>query len=246
MNNLTDKFFVKITLGNSFLTMYSVPQQIAAKSTILITGISSVFFPKVSKIRTTLRKKSYLRYVMRITIFFSGFVSFLSYPFIDPVIKFWLGNSYNEAYTFLIKIFLFYSLFASINFLISQYLDSENNIKINSIIDIFFFIVSLILFFISMKYKMLTLFAASICAREIMLLIYKSYYYKLATILKDEAIPILIFSFFLLLGLYITNILFYLITVIFMIFYLLYFLKINNFFIVFKNLVNKFNAEQNR
>ena len=87
---------------------------------ILITGISSVFFPKVSKIRTTLRKKSYLNYVVRITIFFSGFICFVSYPFVDPVIKLWLGDSYIEKYTFLIKVFLFYSLFASLNFLISQ------------------------------------------------------------------------------------------------------------------------------
>ena len=60
LNNVTDKFFVKLTLGNSFLSIYSIPQQIAAKSTILVTGVSTVFFPEISKKTKNFKKKNFL------------------------------------------------------------------------------------------------------------------------------------------------------------------------------------------
>ena len=238
LNNLTDKFLVKITLGNSFLTLYSVPQQIAAKSTILVTGISSVFFPKISKISSLERKKVYLRYVVKITIFFSGFISFCIYPFIDPLIKFWLKNSFNEIYVPLIKVFLFYSFFASLNFLISQFIDSEKKIKNNTIIDISFFFVTLIFFFISMKLKMLIFFAASICLREVLIFCFKCYHYNLTSLIKYEIKPIIFFSIFLILGINIVNIYFYIISIILIIFYSLSYVKIKDIVQNFKKIFN--------
>jgi O-antigen/teichoic acid export membrane protein len=185
LNNITDKIFVKITLGNQYLSVYSISQQIAAKSTVLITAISTVFFPKVSKEIRNSRKKKLFKYIIRITIVFTGLINFFSFPFLEIILQFWLGKNFSSTYAYLLKIFLFYSFYASLNFVISQYLDSEKLNKNNSLIDISFYFISIFFFLFIFIYKIekIELFAYVILIREFLLLLFK--YFKFNIYFKD-------------------------------------------------------------
>ena len=43
-----DKYLIKISMGSSMLIIYSIPQQIAAKLTIISNSIISVILPKLA------------------------------------------------------------------------------------------------------------------------------------------------------------------------------------------------------
>ena len=99
--------------------------------------------------------------------------------------QFWLGKNFSSTYVFLLKIFLFYSFYASLNFVISQYLDSEKLNKNNSLIDISFYIISIIFFLFIFIYKIekIELFAYVILIREFLLLLFR--YSKFNIYFKD-------------------------------------------------------------
>lgn len=212
LNNVTDKFFVKLTLGNSFLSIYSIPQQIAAKSTILVTGVSTVFFPEISRRQRISRKKNFFKLIIRISILFTGILNFIAFPFIEPILKLWLGSSFNPAHTILLKCFLFYSFYASINYVISQYIDSEDQNKTNSLIDMSFYLITLFMFVICYKLEILILFALTTIIREFLIFFYK--YLKFKSFfddLKSESILFVVISIFFILGIIYNNLYFYVI-----------------------------------
>ncbi len=212
LNNVTDKFFVKLTLGNSLLSIYSIPQQIAAKSTILVTGVSTVFFPEISRRQRISRKKNFFKLIIRISILFTGILNFIAFPFIEPILKLWLGSSFNPAHTILLKCFLFYSFYASINYVISQYIDSEDQNKTNSLIDMSFYLITLFMFVICYKLEILILFALTTIIREFLIFFYK--YLKFKSFfddLKSESILFVVISIFFILGIIYNNLYFYVI-----------------------------------
>jgi O-antigen/teichoic acid export membrane protein len=208
LNNITDKIFVKITLGNQYLSVYSISQQIAAKSTVLITAISTVFFPKVSKEIRNSRKIKLFKYIIRITIVFTGLINFFSFPFLEIILQFWLGKNFSLTYVILLKIFLFYSFYASLNFVISQYLDSEKLNKNNSLIDISFYFISIIFFLFIFIYKIekIEFFAYIILIREFLLLLFKyskfNIYFK---DLKNELLISILMTIFFIISIFYSN-----------------------------------------
>ena len=89
-----------------------------------------------------------------------------------------------------------------------------------------------------MKLKMLIFFAASICLREVLIFCFKCYHYNLTSLIKYEIKPIIFFSIFLILGINIVNIYFYIISIILIIFYSLSYVKIKDIVQNFKKIFN--------
>jgi len=195
-NNIIDKFFVKLALGNENLAIYSVPQQIAAKSTILNSALISVFFPEVIK-KTGSKKFFFFKFIINIILIFSGVLILCTFPFLKMFLKIWLGDIYNLKYLLLLKIFLFYSLFASINSGISAYLESKKQIKNNSLIEILTFFILIFFFLICYKEKILEYFAYSILLKELLTFVIKGLkYYKIFSKLKKQILFLVLISIF--------------------------------------------------
>ena len=65
-----DKYLIKIFLGSTSLAIYSIPQQISGKLSVLSDGLISVFIPRIS----SRKKKNMIRKIFLILIFMVFFI----------------------------------------------------------------------------------------------------------------------------------------------------------------------------
>ena len=98
------------------------------------------------------------------------------------------------------------------NYVISQYIDSEDQNKTNSLIDMSFYLITLFMFVICYKLEILILFALTTIIREFLIFFYK--YLKFKSFfddLKSESILFVVISIFFILGIIYNNLYFYVI-----------------------------------
>lgn len=173
-----DKYLIKIFLGASSLSLYSIPQQIAGKLAVISEGMISVFLPRISSKQKFKVKFNIFNSNLYGFFYFVGLILIIINPFVDQLLIWWLEDSANLKLIYLFKIFLLISFYICITSLISTFIDTESqskkNFEIESLI-LIFFILGLI---ISVYFKNLNYFAFTILVRAIFAFILKAYYIK--------------------------------------------------------------------
>ena len=162
-----DKYIVSIILGPISLSLYSIPQQITGKLTVLSRAISSYLLPYLSS------GKKNLDFNQSINLFLSyvPILIFILFPFYEKFLQLWLGVSYNTKIGELTKIFSLIAILSSNSHLLITKYEADQTSKKNfyyeiSILPIFLFI--LIIFVTS--YKSLLYISYLILAKEAILL----------------------------------------------------------------------------
>lgn len=132
--NYLDKYLVKIFFNNIFFVFYSVSQQIASKITIPFNGINHIFLTLNSKSNGSIYQLInfiYL-YILLINISFYAIL-----PLLDPALKIWLKENYNQYYLTLSLIFFLTGSIGSLSNLLLDFYDinnlSKKNLKIDSL-----------------------------------------------------------------------------------------------------------------
>ena len=95
-----DKYVVSIFLGPISLSLYSIPQQITGKLTIISRAFSSYLLPYLSS------GKKNLDFNQSINIFLSyiPLIIFSLFPFYEMFLQLWLGSNYDPRILNLTKI----------------------------------------------------------------------------------------------------------------------------------------------
>ena len=169
-----DKYLIKIFLGAANLTLYSIPQQIAGKLSILSDAIIAVFIPRISSRKKTKDILNIFNSNFYIFFYLVGICLIIVNPFLDEIIKWWLGNDINLKIIYLFKIFLLVSFYICITHIISTFFDTQYKSKKNSQIEtiiLIFFIFGLV---VSVYYKNIYYFAYTILIRTMLAFVIKA------------------------------------------------------------------------
>ena len=195
-----DKYLIKLFLGAANLSLYSIPQQIAGKLSVISDGLISVFIPKISSSKN--KKKTYEILNSNFYGFFYliGFFLILLNPFIDEILIWWLKKDANSSLIYLFRIFLIISFYICITHIISTFLDTQNLSKKNSLIETFVLIFFIIGLFVSVYYQNLNFFAYTMLIRSLITFLIKAFYIKhyllnFNILILQNVIFILIFLF---------------------------------------------------
>ena len=173
-----DKYLIKIFLGASSLALYSIPQQITSKLSVVSDALISVFIPRIS---------SNNKYKKIVNIFNSNFYGFfylsgifiiIIIPFSDIIFYWWLGDVSNNKIIFLFKIFLLVSFYVCIIHIISTFIDTQYLSKKNSQIETIILILFCFGLIISIYSKNIDYFAYTILVRVLVTFILKAFYIK--------------------------------------------------------------------
>ena len=169
-----DKYLIKIFLGAANLTLYSIPQQIAGKLSIISDAIIAVFIPRISSRKKTKDILNIFNSNFYIFFYLIGISLIIINPFLDEIIKWWLGKNINLKIIYLFKIFLLVSFYICITHIISTFFDTQYKSKKNSQIEtiiLIFFIFGLVF---SVYYKDINYFAYTILLRAMLTFVIKA------------------------------------------------------------------------
>tara|TARA_B100001250_G_scaffold220967_1_gene189544 strand:+ start:1 stop:1200 length:1200 start_codon:yes stop_codon:yes gene_type:complete len=169
-----DKYLIKIFLGAANLTLYSIPQQIAGKLSIISDAIIAVFIPRISSRKKTKDILDILNSNFYVFFYLVGTCLIIINPFLDEIIKWWLGKNINLKIIYLFKIFLLVSFYICITHIISTFFDTQYKSKKNSQIEtiiLIFFIFGLV---VSVYYKDINYFAYTILLRAMLTFVIKA------------------------------------------------------------------------
>jgi len=173
-----DKYLIKLFLGATSLSLYSIPQQIAGKLSILSDGLISVFIPKISSSKKKKRTFEILNSNFYAFFYLTSFSLIFINPFIDEILFLWLKTNANPEIYYLFKIFLLIAFYICITHIISTFLDTQNfskkNFQFESIV-LIFFIFGLV---ISVYHKNLNYFAYTMLMRSMIIFFIKAFYIK--------------------------------------------------------------------
>ena len=91
--DLFDKYLIKIFLGPAAVAMYSIPQQLTGKLSIISKSFSAYLLPNLS-----LKKIDTKDFNLSLNIFIKIIPTFifLIIPLYPLILKLWLGNSYDD------------------------------------------------------------------------------------------------------------------------------------------------------
>ncbi len=162
-----DKYLVSIILGPVSLSLYSIPQQITGKLTVISRAFSSYLLPYLSS------GKKELDFNQSINIFLSyvPIFIFLLFPFFENFLQLWLGSNYDPRILNLTKIFSLVAIFSSNSHLLITKFEADQASKKNFYYEIL--ILPLFLFFLILlisSYKSLLYISYLILMKETFLL----------------------------------------------------------------------------
>jgi len=194
-----DKYLVKVYIGPVALAIYSIPQQLTGKLSIVSKGISAVLLPTLAiKKKNNFVTKEFL-ISLRIFIFVIPLFIFLLFNFFNIFFEIWLGKNSNVQIITLAKIFSIVSWVSCLSHLIISYYEGSGAIKKNSKIELFFYPIFFISLYIAVVNKNLFIVAIVVLIKEIALFIFRSIRLsKEIIIIKHSYLVILILIFFLL------------------------------------------------
>ena len=166
-----DKYLIKISMGSSMLIIYSIPQQVAAKLTIISNSIISVILPKLA-----FKKKSddklkiftanfYLFYYLVGT----GLIIFL--PLYETILNWWLKDGYSIEILKLFKIFILLTFLGSCSNIIISLYEANSIEKKNTTLETFSIFPFLLGLFLSLNFKNIYFFALVLLIKEFTLLL---------------------------------------------------------------------------
>ena len=169
-----DKYLIKLHIGSTALAIYSIPQQLTGKLSILSKGISAVLLPQIaSKKKSKLITKNLL-VSLKIFIFIIPFFIFLFFYFFDILFEIWIGKDSSTEIVNLAKIFFIVTWVSCLSHLIISYYEGVGIIKKNSIIEIIFFPFFFTFLYLSILEKNLIIIAFIVLFKEIILFLLRS------------------------------------------------------------------------
>lgn len=170
-----DKYIVSLFMGPISLSLYSIPQQITGKLTVLSRAVSAYLLPYLSS------GKKNLDFNQSTNLFLSyvPVLIFILFPFYEKFLQLWLGNNFDFKLIELTKIFSLIAIFSSNSHLLITRYEADQSSKKNfyyevSILPIFLFL--LILF--ATSYKSLLHISYLILTKETILLSIRLYNLK--------------------------------------------------------------------
>ncbi len=168
-----DKHLIKIYFGSLLLITYSIPQQIAAKLTIISSAIISVILPKLSAAKNDKNKKKTLTANLYLFIYLSSFLILIFLPFYENILNWWLKDGYQIEILKLFKLFLLATFLGSCsNILVSMY-EANSIAKKNTILETYSIFPFLIGLFVSIHYENIYFFVIVIILKEFILLSFR-------------------------------------------------------------------------
>jgi len=164
--DFTDKYLIKILIGPIALAIYSIPYQLAGKITIFSKSISAVLLPEISEGK----EKSNFNYSINIYTFIIPVLLLMLFPFLNYLLKIWLGNQYTSQILDLTKIFLIISWISGISHILIAFFEGKKKVKFNSILEVYLVVpFVLILTLILIQYKNLIFISFVLLSKEIIL-----------------------------------------------------------------------------
>ncbi len=206
---MLDKYLIKIFIGTPSMALYSIPQQLTGKLSILSKGFSAFLLPNISK-----RNKN-LEFFYSIDLFlkYIPIAIFLFFPAYPYLLKFWLGNEYSDLILYLTKIFSLIAIFSCISHILVTKYEADQLSKLNFKIEITFlpfFLFGII--FLTSTGETLIKIAILILIKELLLLVFRIYFLnikppliKIYYIFLFSLIFLLIMSFYSFKLFYISN-----------------------------------------
>ena len=170
-----DKHIIKISMGSTMLIIYSIPQQIAAKLTILSNSIVSVILPKLS-----FKKKSEDKLIIFTANFYlfyylvgTGLIIIL--PLYETILSWWLKDGYSFEILKLFKIFILLTFLGGCSNIIISLYEANSVEKKNTILETFSVFPFLFGLLLSLNFKNIYYFALVLLIKEFILLLVRIY-----------------------------------------------------------------------
>ena len=143
---MLDKYLIKLFIGNAALGIYSIPQQLTGKLSVVSRGFSAFLMPFLS----AGKKRNDYNKTLDIFYCFIPIVIFLLLPTYPFILKIWLGSDYSNQILTLTKIFTLIAILSSNSHILITRFEadqkSKKNFKIELIFLPFFLILLLYLF----------------------------------------------------------------------------------------------------
>jgi hypothetical protein len=172
--DIMDKYLIKLHIGSAALAIYSIPQQLTGKLSILSKGISAVLLPNIA-----LKKKNKfitkdLLISLKIFIFVIPFFILLFFNFFGILLEIWLGKNSTIEIVNLAKIFSVVTWISCLSHLVINYYEGSGNIKKNSMIEIIFLPFFFIILYLTILENNLLIVAFAVLFKEIILFLFRS------------------------------------------------------------------------
>jgi len=167
--DLLDKYLIKLFLGSVALAIYSIPQQLTGKLSIVSKGFSAYLLTKLS------RKKNdneIFNFSLKLFLKVIPIFIFILFPFYEFILKFWLGEQYDQKILLLTKVFSICAIFSCASHLLITKFEASKSLKKNLKIELSFipFFLTLLYFLTSNRYSLVAI-SFLILFKEVILLI---------------------------------------------------------------------------
>ena len=171
----SDKLLVKFFFGPAALAIYSIPQQLSGKLSVMSKGFSSVLLPSISQSEEkSVVNKNFLLSIKLFT-FLVPLLLFLIFQFYDWFLRIWLGSNYSFEILQLLKIFSIVSWLSCISHLFITYYEGSENVKKNTNIEIYFLPIFLTLVIIASLTKSLIIISFIMLAKEVIIFFLRTF-----------------------------------------------------------------------
>ncbi len=143
--DLFDKYLIKIFIGPVAVAIYSVPQQLTGKLSVISKSFSTFLLPNLATQK--IDKKSF-NISLKFFITIIPIIIFFILPFYSSILKLWLGSSYNETILDLTKIFSLSAIFSCASHILVTKFEASKTLYRNLKIEFLFMPIFLITLFI--------------------------------------------------------------------------------------------------
>ena len=171
--DLLDKYLIKIFLGPIALTIYTIPQQLTGKLSIISKGFSAYLLTKLSEKKNN---NEVLNFSLKIFLKTIPIFIFILFNIYEQILSLWLGNQYNQNILLLTKVFSICAIFSCASHLLITKFEASKSLKQNSKIEFCFtplFFIGLY-FLTSNEYTLLKI-SILILLKEVILLFLRLY-----------------------------------------------------------------------
>ena len=171
--DLLDKYFVKIFLGPIALTIYTIPQQITGKLSIVSKGFSAYLLTKLSEKKNN---NEVLIFSLKIFLKILPIFIFILFNMYEQILSLWLTDQYNQNILILTKVFSVCAILSCASHLLITKFEASKSLKQNSKIEFCFFPLFFIsLYFLTSNEYSLFKISILILVKEIILISFRLY-----------------------------------------------------------------------
>ena len=195
---MMDKYLIKIFMGSSLVAIYSIPQQLTGKLSILSKAFSAFLLPNIHK----KKKLDEFSYSLKIFVKYIPILLFVLFPLYSIILNFWLGDEYSLLILNLTKIFTLIAVYSCISHILITKYEADQNSKKNFRIELSLLpLFLLILGYLFIKFDSLLFISILILVKEIFLVLLRLYFLSSKVIkIKQYLIYILIYPILLILS----------------------------------------------